>query len=321
MEVITEIDTIYIHLTRRCNLHCVYCYFKAGESSIYEELTSNEMFDIINEFSKLNLRRVIFTGGEPLLRNDVFELARHIKKVNDKVVLGITTNGILINQTNAKEIVQLFDEIRISIDGPELINDSLRGEGSFNKVIRAFECIINAGGNPSAFITVTTANFMHLKSFLNFLLDRGINKLHISPLKEVGRAENSNMSLDINFVKNLMDEFWFERFGLHLISRNNESFNCGVGRFISIHPDGSVFPCHVLAFPEFCIGNLKQESLSSIYYNSTLMKKLRNLHSSEISQCAECFKGLPSQNSCLGLHIQDASNRSELVDYINSKGE
>ena len=227
-----------------------------------------KIISIINDIPILNPRRIIFTGGEPLLRNDLLDLATEVTRINKKIVLGLTTNGILININNSQQLVRLFDEIRISIDGPRDINDFQRGPNSFENAMHALKCIINAGGNPSAFITATSINIVHLKVFMKYLINQGICKIHISPVKIVGRAKDETLLCDFKVLKNIVQEFYFEQFGLQIKSRGEESCNCGVGNYISINPDGSVYPCHVLSYPELCIGNLRNESLHSIDYFS-----------------------------------------------------
>jgi radical SAM protein with 4Fe4S-binding SPASM domain len=296
-------------------LRCCYCYFEAGKKDS-KELSTLEVIELINDLPLLNPRRITFTGGESLLREDVFELAGKIRHINSDIVTGITTNGTLINNSNAKELVYLFDEIRISIDGPREINDMLRGQNSFDQAIRAFDLIINAGGNPSAFITATTLNICHLKSFMKFMLSNGICKIHISLLKNVGRAKYGNLMCDIMEVNKIVNGFFFEKFGLNMNSIREDSSNCGVGKYISINPDGSVYPCHILSFPEFCIGNIKNEKLSSIFFNSSLMNKLRTLHFNEISQCISCLSGLSPDFSCLGMQVHNNIERLQLIEYF-----
>lgn len=309
-------DTIYFHVTKACNLRCAYCYFSAGEPMV-KELSTEEMFSVLRDVHLVNPQRVVFTGGEPLLRADCLELAQAFKNFESKTPLCITTNGTLINEENVDDVVKTFDEVRISIDGFKGETDTLRGEGTFESAIRAFRHVLNAGGDPVAFITVTSLNVRYLKEFMHFLLKNGIFKIHLSPLKLAGRADDDGMLCNLENVKNITDEFWYETFGLRLKSERKEEFNCGVGKFLTINPDGSVYPCHVLAFPEFCIGNVRNQRLYSIYNHSTLMNKLRNLHFSEIAHCAECFKELSREKTCLGIHAQKKNFREQLLDLLN----
>ena len=282
-----------------------------------KELSTEEILLVFRDIHLLNPRRVIITGGEPLLRKDIIKLAQTFKNIGNKIELCIITNGTLINKENAEDLVKNFDEIRISIDGFKEINDAIRGKGTFEKTMDAFKCVLAAGGNPAAFITATSSNLLHLKDFMRFLLVNGIHKIHVSPLKIVGRAKGDKMLCDTEEVKQIVDKFWCETFGLKLKSKSEEAFNCGVGKFLTINPDGSVYPCHVLAFPEFCMGNVRKQRLNLIYNNSDLINKLRDLHFSKIAKCAECFEEFSQKGVCLGVRAQEKNFRKQLVNLLS----
>lgn len=318
MEAIRLLDTLYLHVTKACNLHCVYCYFSAGEP-MEKELSTEEMLTVLREAHLLNPRRVVFTGGEPVLRDDMLTLAQGLRNMGNRIHMCITTNGTLINEENAEGLVENFDEIRISIDGFKEVNDTTRGKGTFEKAMRAFRYVLSAGGDPVAFITVTSLNLAHSKDFMRFLLRNGISKIHLSPLKLAGRADDDNMLCDFEETKRIVEEFWYETFGLRLKTDRKEVSNCGVGKYVTVYPDGSVYPCHLLAFPEFCIGNVREEGLYSIYHQSGLMNKLRNLHFSEIARCAECFKELSKEAACLGAYAQERNFREQLLDLLSGE--
>lgn len=310
-------DRIYLHITHECNLHCIYCAIPSGKP-MGKELSTEEMLSLLKDICELNPKKVIFTGGEPLLRNDLLETAFAIKEyAGNKIQLCVNTNGVLINQNNVKKFVEIFDEIRISIDGFEEINDSLRTRGSFSSAMRAFKYVRGAGGDPIAYITVTSINIHSLRDFMHFLLRNGIFRIHISPLKPAGRAlEREELLCDNKQMTKIVKDFWHESFGLHMKERKKE-LNCGIGRYITIYPDGTVFPCYMVAFPEFCIGNVRNQRLYSIYQQSGLMNKLRNFHFSEIAQCAECFKELSREKTCLGIHAQKREFREQLLDLLD----
>ena len=309
------LDTVYLHVTKVCNLQCIYCYFSAGRA-MGRELATEEMVSVLEDIQLLSPKRVVFTGGEPLLRRDIFELGELCKSIGFEGRLCITTNGTLINETNVQGLVRNFHEIRISIDGPEEINDDMRGKGSFQKVMRAFEYVIKSGGDPIAFITVTSLNLSHLKRFMGYLLSNGVSNIHISPLKLAGRANDEAMFGNLEAIKKTADEFWYETFGFRLKSHREKAFNCGVGKFLTVYPDGGVYPCHLLAFPEFCIGNVREQRLRSIYNDSQLINKLRGLHFSEIARCADCFQELTREGMCLGFVMREESSRKQLLDVL-----
>lgn len=311
----TLLDTAYLHVTKACNLRCVYCYFSAGKA-MEKELSTEEMLSVLRDVYLLDPKRVVFTGGEPLLRKEILELAQAFKTMGSGKQLCLTSNGTLINEENSSDLIENFDEIRISIDGPEEINDAMRGKGTYEKVMKALKCLTKAGGDPVIFITVTSLNLPYLRDFMDFLLRKGISKLHVSPLKLAGRAKEDKMLSGLEEIRRTVEEFWYQTFGLRLKTEKKEVFNCGVGRFLTVYPDGSVYPCHLLAFPELRIGNVREQRLYSIYHQSSLMNKLRNLHFSEITKCAECFKELSRESACLGAHAQRGDFRDQLLDFL-----
>jgi len=312
------LDTFYLYVTRSCNLQCVYCYFTTKSPMSYE-LSTAEMIAVLQDVCLLKPRRIVFTGGEPLLRKDLIQFGQTIKNIGIKIRSCLQTNGTLITRDNAVNLVDSFDEIRISIDGLETINDTLRGAGTFKKVMDAFHYIIKAGGDPRAFITVSDFNLPHLKKLMNFLLSHGIVKIHLSPLKIIDKISNKTIMCKKEELKRIMVEFCHETLGIQLKSERTEKFNCGVGKFITVFPNGSIYPCHLLAFPELCLGNVREIRLSDLYRQSCIMNKLRRLDFRELTQCVECFKNLSRENMCLGNYTREKDLKSQLVDFLRDK--
>ena len=229
------IDTLYFHLTQACNLHCIYCYFFAGKP-MQNELSTEEISTIFKSLTRLKPIRVVFTGGEPLLRQDLLLLSFKFYEFLPNVTLCIATNGTLITKENAKEITHSFDEIIISIDGSKEINNICRGDLTFERSLRAFRYILDAGGDPVASITVTKYNYLNIKDFMHYLIKIGIYKIHISPLISMGRAQNLNISCNHVDLEKKVDEFWNELFGLNIEIEDSKEINCGVGKYLTIYP-------------------------------------------------------------------------------------
>lgn len=316
MEAVSSLDTIYYHITKACNLRCVYCYFSAGVPQD-KELSTAEALSVFLSAIKINPRRIVITGGEPLLRNDILKFGKTLKNEGNGIWSCISTNGTLINEQNARDLVQYFDEIRISIDGPQEINDAMRGKGTFEKAMQGFRSILSAGGNPLAFITVTSPNISYLKEFINFLLWNGITRIHFTTLKIVGRAKDEKMLCNIEEVKRIVEGFSHKILGIGFKKDIKKTRNCGVGKFLTITPDGSIYPCHVLTFPEFCLGNVRKQNLNVIYHNSSLLKKLRNLNFNEIAQRTCELKKLSEKRRCLGALAQEVNFRNQFKDLLH----
>ena len=105
-----------IQLTNRCNLHCLHCCADSGRGDIENELSTKEMKDVFKKVVEWNPRRIMISGGEPLLRKDFFELMHYLRKMFQGRI-SLSTNALLINKDNVKEIIHLFDSFDVSIDG------------------------------------------------------------------------------------------------------------------------------------------------------------------------------------------------------------
>lgn len=162
---------LHLHITNACNLRCPHCYMYSGKSN-NDELTTSEIKTLIAEFSARGGRQMSFTGGEPLLRKDLFEL---ISYASDKSVSStIFTNGCLWTESDIKKLSHLkIDGVQISIDGyDDKSNSVFRGLGSFAKSLNTVSLLIKNGIKVSIAVT---APFSELKSnpqgYVNFAND------------------------------------------------------------------------------------------------------------------------------------------------------
>jgi len=128
-----------LHITNLCNLKCKHCYASAG-NELNNELTYDEIIDIIDQLAEMNINYITVSGGEPLARKDVYEIIQYIKSKNINVM--ITTNGTLIDEEVVKKLKELkIDSVQVSMDShiPE-IHDKFRGvEGSFDRAVQAIK--------------------------------------------------------------------------------------------------------------------------------------------------------------------------------------
>ena len=105
------------NLVRRCNLTCKHCYSVSADHDFPGELDTSELFNVMQDLKAFRVPVLILSGGEPLLRPDLFDIARRAKEIGFYV--GLSTNGTLIDGENIQRIVDLgFDYVGISLDGP-----------------------------------------------------------------------------------------------------------------------------------------------------------------------------------------------------------
>lgn len=176
-------------LTRSCNLACKHCRAEAHMEPYPGEATTEEAKALIDSFTQVGNPIIIFTGGEPMLRPDLFELIRYANAQNLRCVLA--TNGTLITPESAKEIKDSgIQRCSISIDGPtKEFHDVFRAvEGSFDNSLRGIEYLKAAGVPFQINTTVTRDNLPYFKDIFHLCERIGAAAWHIFLLVPTGRG-------------------------------------------------------------------------------------------------------------------------------------
>ncbi len=133
-----------INVTRNCNINCSHCYAALDTVADFPEPGTADLKSIIDNVHAMGVRWIRLLGGEPLLRDDLEELIRHVKSRG--IFCDITTNGLLISR-RLNELKQT-DALCVSVDGGRESNDFLRGEGTWKKVVAQLEIAVEAGLKP-----------------------------------------------------------------------------------------------------------------------------------------------------------------------------
>lgn len=315
------------HITDRCNLRCTHCYQE--DYSGAEELDLNGLKriadEIIRTLSKWNKKGdIAITGGEPLLKEEMFPLIHYLESADEISSLDILTNGTLINDKILAQIQRLTKLrcVQVSLEGasPES-NDAIRGEGTFQKVIRAVRLLRSRGISVNIMFTLQRRNVGDIPSLIDLAAAEGISALTIERLVPTGSGAKSRDELlapeEIKSVFDYISERAEQEIkvrGQTAISRsrplwvmcnggypskytpNKEAAGgiCSIGLDgLCILPDATILPCRRLPIP---IGNLKNDSLLKIWHTSDLLWEIadkRNLkgkcNSCEfITQCGGC---------------------------------
>ena len=197
------------NFTNRCNLACHHCYSYADPSS--EDFLSTEfILNSIPELLKAGIKFVIFSGGEPLIRKDIFQISQAMRDAG--IVTYLSTNGLYVNDKNVDEIIKTFNYIGISIDGIENVHDKFRGlKGAYQKSLAAIALIQEHGGNAGIRFTITNETKESFYSIFELAERIGVDKIYISHLVYSGRGLD-NLKIDISkeerrqFVEFIIDK-------------------------------------------------------------------------------------------------------------------
>ena len=179
------------NLSRTCNLKCVHCYTDSEAKKYGGELTTDECKNVLEDLARFKVPAVLFSGGEPLMREDMFELAAFARQRGLHVVL--STNGTLIDAAIARRFVELkFAYIGISLDSAiPAVHDEFRGkQGAFAQTMRGFRHCAEAGQKVGLRLTLTQHTCENLDKVFDLIEQEHIDRACFYHLCPSGRGKN-----------------------------------------------------------------------------------------------------------------------------------
>ncbi len=174
--------------TRQCNLKCIHCYASADNQRAPEEMDTAAGRAFIHDLADFGVPVILFSGGEPLLRKDLFSLAALARELGIRIAL--STNGTLIAQAVAKQISALgFAEVGISLDGIGANNDYFRGRnGAFGAALGGIRNCVALGLRVSLRLTITRFNYQEIPAIFRLVEEEGIDRVCFYHLAYSGRG-------------------------------------------------------------------------------------------------------------------------------------
>jgi heme d1 biosynthesis radical SAM protein NirJ len=179
------------NLIRRCNLTCRHCYATAADRDFPGELNTEQVYGVMDDLKAFGVPALILSGGEPLMRPDIFEISQRAKVMGFYV--GLSSNGTMIDQHNINDIVDVgFDYVGISIDGLRETHDSFRRkQGSFDEALRGLRLCHDAGIKVGLRFTLTQDNVQDLPGLLRLMDEEHVDKFYLSHLNYAGRGNKN----------------------------------------------------------------------------------------------------------------------------------
>jgi heme d1 biosynthesis radical SAM protein NirJ len=187
------------NLIRRCNLRCKHCYSISTDVDFPGELSTDEIFTVMDDLKRFRVPVLILSGGEPLLRRDIFDISRRAKAMGFYV--GLSTNGTPIDDTNIAAIAEVgYDYVGVSLDGIGPTHDRFRRrDGAFEASLRGIRLCIERGIKVGLRFTLTQDNFRELPAVLELMDREGADKFYLSHLNYAGRG-NKHRGDDAHFA-------------------------------------------------------------------------------------------------------------------------
>jgi radical SAM protein with 4Fe4S-binding SPASM domain len=312
------------NLTNRCNLKCRHCYLSAEDRDYSRELTTTEAKAFIDDLVKMEVPILIFSGGEPLARKDIFQLGEYAAGQGLRVV--ISSNGTLITEEVAGKLKESgFLYVGVSLDGLQEIHDKFRGiEGAFEGALKGIRNSLQAGIKTGIRFTASRLNYRELPNVLDLVVREGITRFCLYHLvysgrgKELVESDLSNeerremisfltektldycrrgVDLEILTVDNNVDGIFIYRYLKENMPERAEEVRellrmqggCSAGRKIcSISPEGDIYLCQFWRHKS--LGNVREQALSKIWKEASfpLLRDVRNKLEHIRGRCGEC---------------------------------
>ena len=181
-------------INRQCNLNCKHC-LSGNRTRNYNEMTTEEIIEVLNILKQNGVKEISFTGGEPLLKNDIALILKHAFSTGFELIL--TTNGLLVDEKWIKFIKQYISKLKISLDGLKEQHNYLRKADVFDKTIALISDSIKNRINLEINCTLTKINTDTIFEYLELL--KTLNVKNVSFLRFLPRENGAeNKYLDIN---------------------------------------------------------------------------------------------------------------------------
>jgi Fe-coproporphyrin III synthase len=310
------------NITRRCNLKCIHCYSESENRDYSGELNTDESLHLIDSLADFKVPVVLFSGGEPLIRKDVFTLISRARSKGMRVV--VSTNGTLINNDTALRLKDAgLSYVGVNLDGREEKHDRFRGSaGAFSRSIEGIRACMKAGVKVGLRFTITRSNVDDIEGIFSLLEREGIPRICFYHLVYTGRAvEIAQDDLSLDQTRRCVDLIIDSTAKLHRnghaaevltvdnhvrekspraenvlqLLKMNGGNNSGIG-IGCISWDGTVYPDQF--WRHYALGNIRDRSFGEIWTdkNEPLLIQLRNRKSLLKGKCSRCVY----QNICNG---------------------
>ena len=198
------------NITRTCNLRCVHCYSDSEAHQYEGELRNDECRAVIEELSRLRIPRLLISGGEPLMRDDLIELLQYAHL--NGLSIALSTNGTLIDDLTAKELkLAGVEYVGISLDGVGATNDHIRGiSGAFNRAVCGLRNCKAVGMRVGIRMTLTKLNLDQIDAMFDLALSECVDRLCFYHFIPVGRGKGyENLIPDTAQTRNAVERILY----------------------------------------------------------------------------------------------------------------
>jgi radical SAM protein with 4Fe4S-binding SPASM domain len=320
------------NVTAKCNLKCAHCYINADEKKNIDELGTDAAKLLIHQIAEVSKPLLILSGGEPLLRKDIFELIRYGTELGLKMAVG--SNGMLIDDVAAQRLKDAgVTTVSISLDSNvPALHDQFRGvTGSWQRAVEAIKALKRNAIVVQVNTTVTQQNYNQIGDIFALAEKLGAENFHLFFLVPTGRGARieditpdmyekmitSSLSKIMQYNLNVKPSCapQFMRIAQETgIDMTRWVRGCMAGLYYCrIYPTGEVTPCPYLPI---ALGNIRQKSFKDIWFNSEILRNLRDFKKLK-GRCGKCEYNVV----CGGCRARAYGLTSDFIDFCGDLHE
>ncbi|MCL2358503.1 MAG: radical SAM protein [Candidatus Bathyarchaeota archaeon] len=314
------------NVTRECNLKCSHCYLNADEKKLSNELSTQEGKQLMDQIHEVSRPLLVLSGGEPMLRPDIFELIEYGAKKGIKMGLG--SNGYLIDDAVAKKLkTSGIATVSISLDSHiSAQHDEFRGvDNAWERAVNACKSLRKNNVLVQVNTTLTHENYNQIDDIMSLAESIGVENFHLFFLVPTGRGTKltdispqkyENMITTtfakvhrhrLNVRPSCAPQFMRIAQGMNMDMRQWIR-GCIAGMYYCrIYPNGDVTPCPYMPIK---LGNVREQSFKDIWFNSEIFKNLRNPNCLK-GKCGACEYKI----QCGGCRARAYGLSSDFIDY------
>jgi rSAM/selenodomain-associated transferase 1 len=323
---------VYLHVTHRCDTGCPQCYLSDVRDDADDDaagLSAAAWRDAIDQAARLGATSFVFIGGDPFLRPDLLDLIDHVTGAHQASARLFFNRGV---DADAAERLAEVGRGRlvplISVDGTAEINDRLRGQGNFASVLTSVRALLGAGLRPVANTVLLRPVLEDLPRLMEVLADEGLATVHfILPHSRGGLASDVHMVPSGEELLAGFEQAEIAARRAGIVIDNVSAWRsrlrhprdlCSAGcTLLAIDPDGLVHACPITCGdPAFVAGDLRAESLETIWRRSPTLDLLRAAHARDREECRGCSVVDACGGECWVQAHYAASAAAERAGYL-----
>jgi radical SAM protein with 4Fe4S-binding SPASM domain len=320
------------NMTLKCNLKCSHCYINAEESKRGEELSTDGAKMLIHQITEVSRPLLILSGGEPLLRDDIYEIIKY--GVDRGLRMGMGSNGVLINDEVARKLKEAgMWTVAISLDSSDPVrHDQFRGvKGCWEGAVNAIKALKKVGIEVQINCTVTQQNYDEIEKIMELAENLGVDNFHLFFLVPTGRGteiEDITPEMYEEMIRSTLEKT--TKYKLNVkpscapqFMRIAKDQGVDMSRWVRgcmgglyycrIYPSGEVTPCPYIPVS---LGNIREKSFKDIWLKSEVFKALRDPDQLK-GKCGVC----EHNDVCGGCRARAYGVNTETMDFCGALHE